>query len=91
METLHETVTVLNKSGVHARPAAMLAQMGRRYKAKITYTAKGETADGKNIIPLTNLGIQCGTQVTINAEGEDAREAIEAIKELINNRFGEHY
>ena len=40
-------VTIINKSGVHARPAAMLAQMGRRYTSKITYTAKGITADGK--------------------------------------------
>ena len=55
-------VTIINKSGVHARPAAMLAQMGRRYTSKITYTAKGD----------------------------DEQEAIKALSELVNNRFGEH-
>ena len=79
-------VTIINKSGVHARPAAMLAQMGRRYTSKITYTAKGITADGKNI----NLGLSCGTQVLITAEGDDEQEAIKALSELVNNRFGEH-
>lgn len=87
---LQQTVTIINKSGVHARPAAMLAQLGRRYKAKITYTAKGETADGKNIIPLTSLGMQKGTEVTINIDGDDEQAAMTAITELINNRFGEH-
>lgn len=86
MQTL---VTIINKSGVHARPAAMMAQMGRRYNAKIMYTAKGITADGKNIIPIINLGMSCGTEVLITAEGEDEQEALEALTELVNNRFGE--
>lgn len=87
---MEATVTIINKAGVHARPAAMMAQMGRRYKAKITYTAKGQTVDGKNIIPITSVGMTCGTQVIINAEGEDEKEAIAALTELINSRFGEH-
>ena len=87
---MEATVTIINKSGVHARPAAMMAQMGRRYKSKITYTAKGQTVDGKNIIPITSVDMTCGTQVIIRAEGEDEKEAIAALTELINNRFGEH-
>lgn len=87
---MENTVTILNKTGVHARPAAMMAQMGRRYKSKITYTAKGKTVDGKNIIPITSVGMTCGTQVIIRAEGEDEKEAVMALTELINNRFGEH-
>lgn len=87
MESL---ITIINKAGVHARPAAMLAQMGRRYTSQITYEAKGITADGKNILPIINLGLSCGTKVRITAEGDDEQEAIEALSELINNRFGEH-
>ena len=45
---------------------------------------------GKNIIPITSVGMTCGTPVTITAEGEDAKEAIDALIELINGRFGEH-
>ncbi len=82
--------TIINKSGVHARPAAMMAQMGRRYKSKITYTAKGLTVDGKNIIPITSVGMTYGTKVIVRAEGEDEKEAVEAIIKLINERFGEH-
>ena len=59
-------------------------------RSKITYTAKGITADGKNIIPIINLGLSCGTQVLITAEGDDEQEAIKALSELVNNRFGEH-
>lgn len=87
---LQKTVTIINRSGIHARPAAMLAQLGRRYQAKITYTAKGVTADGKNIIPLTALGVQKDNEITINVDGSDEQDAMKAILELINNRFGEH-
>lgn len=87
---LQEKATIINRSGIHARPAAMLAQLGRRYQSKITYTAKGVTADGKNIIPLTALGAQKGTEITINVDGTDEQDAMKAILELINNRFGEH-
>lgn len=45
---------------------------------------------GKNIIPIINLGLSCGTQVLITAEGDDEQEAIKALSELVNNRFGEH-
>ena len=83
-------VIIINKSGVHARPAAMMAQLGRRYSSKITYTAKGVTVDGKNIIPITSVGMTCGTKVIVRAEGEDEQEAIDAIVKLVNSRFGEH-
>lgn len=83
------TLTIINRSGVHARPAAMMAQTGRRFKSKITYTSRGRTVDGKNIVPITSLGLTCGKEVTITAVGEDEREAIAALTELIENRFGE--
>ena len=41
-------------------------------------------------IPIINLGLSCGTQVLITAEGDDEQEAIKALSELVNNRFGEH-
>lgn len=82
--------TIINKSGVHARPAAMMAKLGRQFKSHITYTAKGMTVDGKNIIPITSVGMRYGTKVIVHAEGEDEKEAIEAILKLANGRFGEH-
>ncbi len=81
---------IINEYGVHARPAARMAQMGRRYNSQITYIAKGVTADGKNIIPIINMGLVYGDDVIIKAEGEDEQAAIEALTELINDRFGEH-
>ena len=86
---MEKTLTIINKAGVHARPAAMMAQMGRRFVSKITYTADGRTVDGKNIVPITSLGLTCGRCVTITAEGSDAPEAVAALTQLIENRFGE--
>lgn len=80
---------IQNRSGMHARPAVMLVQKGRSFKAKLTYTAKGRTVDGKNIIPLTSLGLQFGDEFTIRAEGPDEKEALEALKAMVDDKFGE--
>lgn len=86
MET---TVVITNKAGVHARPASIMVKTAAKFKSKVKLTAKGKTIDAKSIIMIMGMGLVKGTEVAISAEGEDAPEAVQALKELIESKFGE--
>lgn len=83
-------VKVLNKLGLHARPAALIAQAAARFAAEISLTpAGGEAADAKSILSLLMLGAPCGTVMTLAADGHDADDAVQAIAGLFNSKFDE--
>lgn len=86
---MEATVVIGNKAGIHARPASMMVQAATKFKSKIKLTAKGKTIDAKSILMIMSMGLVKGTEVVISAEGEDAAEAVKAIKELIESKFGE--
>ncbi len=86
---MEKTLTITNKTGLHARPASMFVQTANKFKAKIKLTGKGKTVDAKSILMIMSLGLQQGTDVTINAEGEDAQAAIDALAQLVESKFGE--
>lgn len=86
---MEKTVTIENKTGLHARPASMFVQTANKFKSKIKLTAKGKTVDAKSILMIMSLGLQQGTDVTISAEGEDAQAALDALVDLVKNKFGE--
>ncbi len=83
------TVVIDNKTGIHARPASLFVQTAAGYKSKIQLEAKGKTVDAKSILMLMSLGLVQGTEVKIIADGEDEADAVKALKELIESRFGE--
>ncbi len=83
-----ETVLV-NKLGMHARAATKLVQLAQKFKSKIVVIVNGMEADAKSILGLLILAAPVGTKIKIRAEGEDEKEAVEAIVKLIENRFGE--
>lgn len=83
------TTTVENESGIHPRPAACLVQKASSFRSKIMLKAKGKTVDGKSILMIMSMGLTKGTEVTIIAEGSDAREAVDALIALIDSKFGE--
>ncbi len=83
-----ETVLV-NKLGMHARAATKLVQLAQKFKSKIVVIVNGMEADAKSILGLLILAAPVGTKIKIRAEGEDEREAVEAIVKLIEDRFGE--
>lgn len=82
-------VVILNKAGIHARPASIMVQTATKFKSKIKLSAKGKTIDAKSILMIMSMGLVKGTEVTISAEGEDAAAAIKAIQELVESKFGE--
>ncbi len=83
-----ETVLV-NKLGMHARAATKLVQLAQKFKSRIVVIVNGMEADAKSILGLLILAAPVGTKVKIRAEGEDEKEAVEAIVKLIEEKFGE--
>ncbi|MBU3069736.1 HPr family phosphocarrier protein [Aestuariicella sp. G3-2] len=86
---LTETVTIINKLGLHARAAALFANTASRYSSQIKVGLNGKLVDAKSVMSLMLLAANQGTVITLQAEGQDQQEAMEAIIELINNRFDE--
>lgn len=83
------SLLVDNKSGLHARPAALFVQSAKGFQSKVTVKKDGKQADGKSLLSLMTLGATKGTQVTIDVDGEDEVAAAGAIKALFAGRFGE--
>ncbi len=84
-----KTFTVTNELGIHARSAAMIVEMSNRFKAKIFLEKDGREVNGKSILGILTLGCPKGSRLTVRAEGVDAREAVQALGDLIDNKFGE--
>jgi phosphocarrier protein HPr len=90
METaLSQIFMIKNKFGLHARPSASFVQTASRFRSEIKVEKDGQMADGKSILDLMMLAAAQGTRITIKAEGEDARDALKALGDLIEGRFGE--
>lgn len=83
------TFTILNSSGFHARPAGLFAKTASRFCSNIKVVSGNQTANGKSILSLMLLGATPGAEITIEAQGEDEAEALNALAELITGRFGE--
>jgi phosphocarrier protein len=84
-----EPITIINKLGLHARAAGKLVETTSRFSCDITIEKEGRNVDGKSIMAMMMLAAGKGTQIHIKTNGDDEEEAIKAIVELINNRFGE--
>lgn len=82
-------ITVLNKLGIHARPAAQFVRIASRFQADVTVEKDDERVDGKSIMGLMMLAVGCGAEITVTAEGPDEAETIAALEELVANKFGE--
>lgn len=84
--------TVVNKTGLHARPAATLAKAAAQFKSKITIRnldTGSEEANAKSVVTIMTLGMSKGTKVCLTANGEDAEEAVSVLISLIDSGFGE--
>lgn len=82
-------ITVLNKLGIHARPAAQFVRVASRFQSDVTVEKDDERVDGKSIMGLMMLAVGCGAEIVVTAEGADEAEALTAIEELIAGKFGE--
>lgn len=82
------TITIINKAGLHARAASKLAQVTAKYSSDVRI-GHSKMVDGKSILSLMMLAAVKGTEITVEVEGDDEKQAMEAIVGLINDRFGE--
>jgi phosphocarrier protein len=82
-------VLIVNRKGLHARATAKFVQCAERFASAITVTRCGETVGATSIMGILTLGAGLGTTVVLVAKGADANEALDALSDLISNRFGE--
>lgn len=89
MSEIDRTVTIRNRLGLHARPAGEFVKTATKFDSKITI-AKGELeVNGKSIMGVMTLAAECGSKVTVRAEGEDAESAVDALAEVLDREFGD--
>jgi phosphocarrier protein HPr len=82
-------IPIINKRGLHARASAKFVQMVERFTADVTVTRNGETVGGTSIMGLMMLSAGPGTTIVVSATGLEAQAAIDALTELVGNKFGE--
>lgn len=82
-------VVIENRLGLHARAAARFVQVASGFVSKITVVRGATRADGKSILGLLTLAAARGTTVRLEARGDDREAALDALAELISERFGE--
>jgi phosphocarrier protein HPr len=87
---LERRVTVVNAHGIHARPAAEIVKTAARFASQILLEKDGLEVNGKSIMGVMMLAAECGSEVTIRADGADADDALAAITALIAGKFGEN-
>ncbi|MBC2806236.1 HPr family phosphocarrier protein [Rhizobium ruizarguesonis] len=89
MTSLSRELLIINKRGLHARASAKFVQMVETFDAAITVSKDGMTVGGTSIMGLMMLAASPGSSVMVSASGSQAEEALEALDQLIQNRFGE--
>lgn len=86
---ISKNFTIRNQLGLHARPAAQLTQIAGRYASEVHIAKNGRRVNAKSIMGVMMLAAGPGSVVTIDADGTDAQQAIDAIGALIDSGFGE--
>ena len=82
-------VTVVNRLGLHARPAAEFVKVASKYEAEITVSRDTMEVNGKSILGVMTLAAECGSQLLLRAKGEDAEAALDALAEVLAREFGQ--
>lgn len=83
------TLTIINKLGLHARAAAKFANTAARFSSQIKVGLNGKLVDAKSVMSLMLLAANQGTQIQLEVDGADEEDAMAAIEQLINDYFGE--
>lgn len=82
-------ITIINKLGLHARAAAKLVGVASHFEASVLLERSGSQVNGKSIMGVMMLAAGKGSKILISVDGDDEDDALAAISELINDRFGE--
>ena len=82
-------ITIVNRLGLHARPAAMFVRIASRYRAEVWVAKESEEVNGKSIMGLMMLAAGQGSKLRIRCVGPDAGKALQELQELIKSKFNE--
>lgn len=85
----HQEIEIVNKLGLHARASGKLTQMASAYKSEVWLSRNGRRVNAKSIMGVMMLAAAKGSKVTLEIDGPDEAEAMQALVALINQRFGE--
>lgn len=88
-QSVSADLPIINKRGLHARASSRFVKCVEQFEARITVSKDGISVSGTSIMGLMLLGAAPGTSVTVSATGVDASHALDALKQLVADRFGE--
>jgi phosphocarrier protein len=86
---IRKQLTILNRLGLHARAAAKLVGTASRFASDVHLERNGQRVNGKSIMGVMMLAASQGSQIGLSAEGPDEQAAVDALEDLIADRFGE--
>ena len=86
---IKKDITIENKLGLHARPAALFVQAANKFASEIFVEKNGEKVNGKSIMGIMMLAAEKGSKITISIRGDDAEKALAALESLLTDKFGE--
>lgn len=86
---LSQAIKIMNPTGLHLRPAGNLCKEAMKYKSKITFEYRGNTANAKSVLSVLGACIKFGDEITLICEGEDEREALQSLIAYIESGLGE--
>jgi phosphocarrier protein len=86
---IEKVITVSNRAGIHARPAAMLVRAVNAFACTVHLTRDNYTINAKSIMSVITLGASYGTQITIKANGVDEQDAVDTVVQLFESKFEE--
>ena len=84
-----QIVTILNRAGIHARPAALVVQATKDFKCNVYFEKGQDRINAKSIMGVITLGAAYGTEIKIIAEGEDEQTAVDMLARLFESKFEE--
>lgn len=88
-DRVERDVEIVNRAGMHARPAAEFVKLAGRFRSEITVAKDGLSVNGKSIMGVLMLAAAQGSRLTVVAQGEDAADAVEALEQLVSSGFDE--
>jgi phosphotransferase system HPr (HPr) family protein len=86
-QPISRVIVIRNTQGLHARPAELFARTAQKFKSKIELLRDTQRVDARSIMDLLTLGAAQGTELVLEADGDDAQEAVEALATLVENGF----
>ena len=84
-----KTLTIKNELGLHARSAAMIVRVLERYRSSVFLERDGNQVDARSLLDILTLACPKDSRIVVRADGDDAREAVDSIEKLVEDKFGE--